>query len=130
MNSTRRLLFDHEECRGCQYIRILCTFRKYEVTNLCPCLECLVKPICKKGCSKRTDKALNIMKNKMRIELIKDYCKGCTVANVDCAFKDFKIVKDCPCIDCLIKPICKIGCDKRQRIFDYFIEKRKEKLSC
>jgi hypothetical protein len=42
-------------CKGCQMIKKIdgCVYRAREVEHLCPCVTCLVKPMCSDTCQER-----------------------------------------------------------------------------
>jgi hypothetical protein len=47
-----------KECKGCSLIRlsfVRCDFALKEEEELCPCIECLVKPMCEGSCDKRQE---------------------------------------------------------------------------
>jgi hypothetical protein len=50
---------------------------------------------------------------------MKDICKGCSLSTllyVQCAFVALGKQEQCPCIECLVKPICREICDERGSI--------------
>lgn len=43
-------------------------------------------------------------------------CRGCTtnkVTNMRCVFYQYEHIEMCPCIMCLVKVTCRMGCDDR-----------------
>jgi hypothetical protein len=64
---------------------------------------------------------------------MKDICKGCSLTTlhfIQCAFVALGKEESCPCIECLVKPICIAACDKRgsikNAIFKYNRTKRRD----
>lgn len=51
-------------------------------------------------------------------------CKGCTSFNHCIYLKNFPsyMLKDCPCINCIIKIKCVIGCQNLHKFFQRMIE--------
>ncbi len=60
-----------------------------------------------------------------------DLCKGCSLRNskrttVDyCFFRSYRHQDKCPCIQCLVKPMCTRACEDRINI-----KKRLFKIAC
>lgn len=53
-----------KQCNGCTTTedeKHHCVFRLLDMIFLCPCIDCLVKPMCKSGCDERSEKAFKIM---------------------------------------------------------------------
>ena len=49
---------------------------------------------------------------------MKTECMGCHIQDRGCLIKDkIKLVDMCPCVNCLLKPICTTQCDERKRIY-------------
>jgi hypothetical protein len=55
------------ECQGCWFPTNFCLIKKYKMDNICPCAECIVKPMCKLilSCDKR-DTVLDILKDQLK----------------------------------------------------------------
>lgn len=50
----------------------------------------------------------------------KNYCDGCFKIKEQCAvLSNYKIsyIQKCPCIECIIKPVCNTYCDLRAKLF-------------
>ncbi len=45
-------------------------------------------------------------------------CKGCPALtqSVMCFFEEYDMEEECPCIECLVKVMCKFSCRKRYKI--------------
>lgn len=61
-------------CKGCSlknsiYITGLCFFELYEHRDECPCIQCLVKPICRIGCENRVNLRNRLIKSLRSNEL-------------------------------------------------------------
>lgn len=72
-----------KECRGCRISSksTFCCFKLAQSQKKCPCIECLVKVVCKKECLKRLQSRADIMKGKTVGEFIKIHSKEYTVLN-------------------------------------------------
>jgi hypothetical protein len=64
---------------------------------------------------------------------MKDICRGCSLITlyfIECAFVSLGKEESCPCIECLVKPICIDACDKRggikRSMFEYHKTKRRD----
>jgi len=52
-----------DTCKGCNVRKatgMFCSFETWRKRDLCPCVECLVKPICKAECKIRSDAVLDL----------------------------------------------------------------------
>lgn len=57
-----------ENCKGCSLYEIeICEIRRVELTEKCPCRECIVKVICKDACKEYA---------KLRSRLLKEHWNG------------------------------------------------------
>ena len=52
---------------------------------------------------------MSLMGERMKPE---NECKGCTVDQDECIILKYYSSQNCPCIECLVKPICIEGCDE------------------
>ena len=48
--------------------------------------------------------------------MVHNRCKGCKVKENICSFILMNRIDKCPCIECLVKPMCIQSCDLRQEI--------------
>jgi hypothetical protein len=63
----------------------------------------------------------------------KETCKGCNIliikctgralGHYQCAFVDFDLLHECPCVECLVKMICTKQCKERMKKRDEAISK-------
>lgn len=57
-------------------------------------------------------------------------CISCHYATDHCFFHFHKMSEKCPCINCLVKPMCRIVCYNRSLAYDNHIKiKSKEEVS-
>jgi len=76
---------------------------------------------------------VNLLKEHLQITRMKtmneiyEECKGCGVIN-KCGLKPkYKTIKEeCPCINCLVKGICRESCKSFDKYVSSFIENREE----
>ena len=64
-----------EICRACDKAHIFCCFKLAEAEEKCPCIECLVKVICKQECRKRLRERYDLMDGKTVGEFIRMHHK-------------------------------------------------------
>lgn len=43
----------NKECKGCGFVYRYCSFANANITEECPCINCLVKIICREFCNER-----------------------------------------------------------------------------
>ena len=48
-----------------------------------------------------------------------DRCNGCTLKLKDCMIVKRDLIKECPCIECLVKAACVDGCDEWKLVIKY-----------
>ncbi len=41
---------EYKGCRGCRTLTTGCLYKRYNSTGLCPCVPCVIKPMCRNGC--------------------------------------------------------------------------------
>ncbi len=58
-----------------------------------------------------------------RDERMIDECKGCRIIRrfSRCFFRDVGLVEKCPCVQCLVKVMCKDKCENRKDYYNSFL---------
>ncbi len=60
-------------CQGCNISYCFCYFKLAKAEELCPCINCLVKIVCKTDCDNRLDKRKNLLGGRNMRQLLEDY---------------------------------------------------------
>jgi hypothetical protein len=58
---------------------------------------------------------------------VKDMCRGCTITELrfyNCLYITTGLEEECPCIECLIKPMCVVVCDVRIKSYKELFNNR------
>jgi hypothetical protein len=55
-----------------------------------------------------------------------EICFGCITLKFKCVIRQVHKEIECPCIDCIVKPMCQIGCMKRESLVSVIYSNNEE----
>ncbi|MFW9872207.1 MAG: hypothetical protein ACFFG0_03820 [Candidatus Thorarchaeota archaeon] len=85
-------MFDDKECQSCIGVQYYCSIPMKLERRSCPCLNCLLKSICKESCVEY-DTYLKISETIVKSRMVKSVNVYCTISDYKTFLIDINLVK-------------------------------------